>query len=212
MPIGLFSHPNLVELTLHLTDVSLMSLLTSSDGYGYDTNFSIFGWNNTYTSQNIDSILEQLSNKTYYWEWTFEYNLNIQFYLSGSQICFQLDEVPGYENYKKLFPESVQLFLNETYSCIEPCESERYRLLCLGTEWQIGVCNSKCNIEDCGFDGGDCNQLCNVSFATTQLQLQQETIVQLLLLVTYMICLIMVFVIWNVILVIVVMILVNVCH
>ena len=52
-------------------------------------------------------------------------------------------------------------FVNETLCCLQPCDGSLIdSITCLAPDWQDGICDDFCNIAACGYDGGDCNQLC----------------------------------------------------
>ena len=59
--------------------------------------------------------------------------------------------------------EILKDFLNETNACVEVCDDDTFtKILCSPFNWQNGVCDEDCNFAGCNFDGGDCNQLCNI--------------------------------------------------
>ena len=51
-------------------------------------------------------------------------------------------------------------FLNQTEACQSPCSQQVLVALCSPFDWQDGVCDESCNVEQCSYDGGDCNQIC----------------------------------------------------
>ena len=46
--------------------------------------------------------------------------------------------------------------------CGSPCSILSFD--CYALEWQNGVCLDECNIEECNYDGDDCNQLCDCEY------------------------------------------------
>ena len=53
-------------------------------------------------------------------------------------------------------------FIQAFNPCLAPCSSSIAVYECPTRGHGDGSCNEKCNNADCGFDGGDCNQLCNL--------------------------------------------------
>ena len=49
-------------------------------------------------------------------------------------------------------------FIESFDPCYMPCGGEN--LLCINTMHNDGICDNNCNNDECGYDGGDCNQLC----------------------------------------------------
>ena len=49
-------------------------------------------------------------------------------------------------------------FIQQYHPCFFPCS--HYGAQCVPSYYQNGVCEDQCNREECNFDGGDCNQLC----------------------------------------------------
>ena len=67
--------------------------------------------------------------------------------------------VTDYDDYENI--DILKDFLNATGACEDSCDFDSLaKLLCSPFDWQNGVCNQECNLGDCDFDGGDCNQLC----------------------------------------------------
>ena len=74
-----------------------------------------------------------------------------------SPICFEYND----GNIRQLFPPSLVDFLNQTDACQSSCSQQLLVSVCSPFDWQDGVCDELCNIEECSYDGGDCNQLCS---------------------------------------------------
>ena len=53
-------------------------------------------------------------------------------------------------------------FIAKFDPCRSPCAIVSFD--CYAIEWQNGVCLDECNIEECNYDGGDCNQLCDCEY------------------------------------------------
>ena len=65
----------------------------------------------------------------------------------------------------------------ETYDpCFAPCSGsvEAVYWSCSTANWMDGRCTDGCDIEECGFDGGDCNQLCNYDECSMELLWNDE--------------------------------------
>ena len=59
--------------------------------------------------------------------------------------------------------EILKEFLNNTQACEQVCNFDTLHILvCSPFRWQNGVCDSECNVAACNYDGGDCNQLCQI--------------------------------------------------
>ena len=54
-------------------------------------------------------------------------------------------------------------FIQTFEPCATPCSFLSFA--CVASEWQDGVCTDPCNRQDCGYDGGDCNQLCDCDYS-----------------------------------------------
>ena len=144
IPSQIFSMSSIQEIGFLISNVSLTSF-----------NFSDQTGNNA----TLDQINQYSKN------WHFEWNPTSQtnYYLSGSPICLSYDE---YSHSSTTFPTKLVQFLNETGACDGVCQLNSVsNLLCSPFDWQNGVCNHECNVEQCYWDGGDCNQLCPVYHA-----------------------------------------------
>eukprot|EP01084_Bolivina_argentea_P025857 48093_1 len=97
-------------------------------------------------------------------ETQLEYNKNAVYFFTYSTICDEYNS-----NDVEIHP-SVHHFIKETNACQVQCNSTvgsridktffARDLLCFPWLYQDGVCHDACNKEICGWDGGDCNQLC----------------------------------------------------
>ena len=165
LPIKLFSHPNMKEFVFKLTNISTLSFVTSTDGAGYKSadeyNFTI-DYSNAVNYTNYSGY-RQLVQDTGYWNWTFDVNpqSDTKYYFQSSIVCQQWDTWNEWEYFDKYMNPYLFNWLTDTDACEFVCDSDAYRLNCFEHIWQNGVCDSQCNVKDCGFDGGDCNQLCN---------------------------------------------------
>ena len=54
-------------------------------------------------------------------------------------------------------------FIERFDPCSNPC-GDASVYTCLNALHSNGVCDSNCNSDECNYDGGDCNQLCNCSY------------------------------------------------
>ena len=67
-----------------------------------------------------------------------------------------------YFNQSQVENDETQLlkFIQTFDPCYQPCDS----WTCLNQYHTNGLCNEYCNNEACGYDGGDCNQLCSCDY------------------------------------------------
>ena len=81
-------------------------------------------------------------------------------YLQSTPVCdefYQLGETVFNEKYPL-----TNAVVNITEGCWHPCKYESLStLICRPFWYHDGVCHFECNVPDCNYDGGDCNQLCN---------------------------------------------------
>ena len=64
-----------------------------------------------------------------------------------------------YDDYINI--EILKKFINQTNTCAYHCNKWSFdKWICSPFDWQNGVCNQECNVAECYYDGGDCNQLC----------------------------------------------------
>ena len=58
-------------------------------------------------------------------------------------------------------------FIKQFDPCLAPCSTGITSYLCPTKQHGDGVCNTDCNNAECGFDGGDCAQTCNLYIDTS---------------------------------------------
>ena len=79
---------------------------------------------------------------------------------TDSQICLEMLR----DDKLKFFPAKLVDFFNQTGACDEVCGPyAAFGETCSPFDWQNGVCDEFCNVQECNFDGGDCNQLCLIT-------------------------------------------------
>ena len=126
------------------------------------TNIQEIGF--VYTDSITENTLIDLINMTIVLENEFSWNKpsDTTISLVLSQVCvWYKDDNPTYSYGDLEYISILREFLNDTNACYEVCDDNTVnRFECAPFEWQNGVCNEECNVEDCNFDGGDCNQLC----------------------------------------------------
>ena len=80
--------------------------------------------------------------------------------LQRTPACNEFDELG-----EKIFNETYPLtsaVINITDACWQPCRRKSLAsLVCRPFLYHDGFCNYECNVPDCNYDGGDCNQLCD---------------------------------------------------
>eukprot|EP01084_Bolivina_argentea_P138239 243416_1 len=90
---------------------------------------------------------------------SFDYNQNTTYYLDSNIFCDM------YNNDSANVSIYTKQFLDETKACNPICArgmneiSNKY-FICSPLKLQNGICDRSCNNHACGYDGGDCNQLC----------------------------------------------------
>ena len=153
LPPNLFRNANIREFAFIDTNVSLESLMTANPDVG--------GYSETFTWDFDNATFYQtLLNNEDYWNWDFGWNNDGEtvYYLTESRICEQYWDYYGYRQY---IPIKLLQFLNETKACENVCSQDSWQILvCSPFMHQNGVCDESCNSAECGWDGGDCNQLC----------------------------------------------------
>ena len=78
-----------------------------------------------------------------------------QYYFAVSPFC-----LPESSDYSA-FPDKLIEFIDDANACNHACEyNNLLNVQCTPLDWQNGVCNDECNNENCYYDGGDCNQIC----------------------------------------------------
>ena len=110
---------------------------------------------------NISVSSFQLNDSAGEWSSLFRWNDNSEttYLLSGSSIC---DEWDGDRDIAFEFPATLKQFMNETNACEYVCDHAGFsQFLCSPFSHQNGVCDQECNVWQCKWDGGDCNQLCS---------------------------------------------------
>eukprot|EP01084_Bolivina_argentea_P059493 108649_1 len=105
-----------------------------------------------------------------------KYNTNAKYFFQGTDLCAQFmnfktikfnDSIEYYwsDIYNTYYPHLYQ-FLNDTNACEQYCNytNSNWGSLaswwCLEKDYSNGICDPACNYIECGFDGKDCNQLC----------------------------------------------------
>ena len=99
------------------------------------------------------SIMSQDEWNTFSWK----QESNATYYLTESRLCYH-----KYLSDSTLdIPNRLYQFLSETQACKIVCDGQSlFNLVCLPFDWRNGVCNEQCNVEECLWDGGDCNIMC----------------------------------------------------
>lgn len=117
-----------------------------------------------YTSSITEDSMIDLINSTVAIKNEFTWNKPSEttISLTLSPLCVWYDRVYTVNEHAKLeYISLIREFLNDTNACTKVCDdSTTARFQCTPFEWQDGVCNSECDVQDCNFDGGDCSQLC----------------------------------------------------
>ena len=81
--------------------------------------------------------------------------------LNGLIFCFSFADIllTTYDDFAHI--EILKQFINQTDACDYHCDRWSFdKFICSPFNWQNGVCNEECNVGECFYDGGDCNQLC----------------------------------------------------
>lgn len=130
-------------------------------------NLNEFNWPNSMITELSFTGYKDMETKS------FDYNPNTAFGWIGSNLCWRFlgEESIIYQNQTTTWSQVrheyhpyLWQFLNDTNSCKYGCSYDNIldygTGICYETDWQNGICNEACNVERCGYDGGDCNQLC----------------------------------------------------
>ena len=127
-------------------------------GFMFDTQFGVIEFldifNSSLNNDNDGMFTWNNANKT---EYSF----------SGSNVCNEMTnfDIAGFSNeYDDL--ENIDLLKessNSTGVCEVLCGIHTVHVfICPPFKWQNGVCDGDCDFEACNYDGGDCNQLCQI--------------------------------------------------
>eukprot|EP01084_Bolivina_argentea_P029527 54833_1 len=132
IPLSIFSLPKLIVLTLFKDSITYQSLLE------YNLPSNSMNWSTLRVSEWVnDNFNPHNYNQTEYW-------------MSSNPIC---DEKTAQ------LPSKLQHFLNNT--CDYFCEIDnKLTTLCSPLLYGNGRCDFLCNFAECGWDFGDCTQLC----------------------------------------------------
>ena len=141
LPVGLFTMPSIEEIGfIHTQAIDINTMLDLINKTIID--LGSFEW-----------------NKPEYTTYSFV----------NSIICADFVDIYGdlYDEEQFDDLENINLlrqFINSTRPCDSVCDWESpYKVACSPWDWQNGVCNDECNVDDCNYDGGDCNQLCQIN-------------------------------------------------
>ena len=80
--------------------------------------------------------------------------------LGYSNVCDNYNESLTWLDYIGLSNDQLRLFIERFDPCFEPCNSN-INVACEALGWGDGVCDLPCFNQACGYDNGDCNQLCD---------------------------------------------------
>ena len=111
------------------------------------------------------SLFINLINQSIIEDYAFSWNKQIEttYSFAYSAICLEMADIIAYDDYDQEYIKILTDFLNATHACDEFCDSDAFdSLFCSPFDWQNGVCDQACDTATCKFDGGDCNQLCQV--------------------------------------------------
>eukprot|EP01084_Bolivina_argentea_P100501 180421_1 len=132
IPLAMFALPHLVVLSLFKAHISYDSLLQYNAPIDLDLN-------------DTDATHEWFNAN-------FSYNTETEYYISLAPICDE--DIAS-------FPQILAEFINTTNVCEYLCEVEEVTdTFCNPMTVGDGRCDESCNIPSCGYDAGDCMQLC----------------------------------------------------
>ena len=95
-------------------------------------------------------------NNSYRYSSTFDYGYN-----NNSSTLYDLSFVSESDS------SGLLKFIKQFNPCLAPCDTGISFYECTTKRHGDGVCDDVCNNAGCGFDGGDCDQLCNLYTNTT---------------------------------------------
>ena len=84
---------------------------------------------------------------------------SIILYFQHSVVCYEYQQ-EDINSFNSNYPLTYQL-INSINACYPVCNDYIRQAFCTNYNWHDGVCHDTCNVNQCGYDGGDCTQLCD---------------------------------------------------
>ena len=156
--LSISGNQNIILPHCMIDDNTLSNLKVIDAEYGEIFNISLF---NNPNLDAVNLVYSFVSVDDFPINESFEYRQNIEYYLQGSALCQTYHEYDeNFTEFQLLHPYIYQ-FIQQTQCCEYHCESTLSSVHCKPYRWRNGECDEDCNTNQCYYDGGDCNQLCN---------------------------------------------------